>query len=202
MTTLSQGHKLKASDQRAASLRLKNNRLGMSIFQASWIMVFLAMIVVNWQLRYSYGQWPPAGVAAFDPLLPSLATVLLLLSSFLVQRGLVAWRGGLSGVFYSSWGLAMALGVGFMALILREFVTVSAAALATQYGVTLRLMTGFHIVHALAILGVMLAVYRRARAGDYRGGENAAWALEGAAKLWHFVTVAWILFYIVLYWIR
>ena len=201
-TSISHRQKLKPRDQHVAALRLKNNRLGMSIFQVSWIMVFFALIVVNWQLRYSYAQWPPVGVPPFEPLLPSLATLALLCSTVFAQRGLAAFRGTQLPIFALRWRLTMALGSVFMALIAREFATVSAAALATQYGVTMRLMTGFHIVHALAILGVMLVVYRRALAGAYNGNEAAGWAVEGTAKLWHFVTVAWILFYVVLYWLR
>ncbi|MCY4146326.1 MAG: cytochrome c oxidase subunit 3 [Chloroflexi bacterium] len=199
---ISHGQKAKPRDQQSAALRLKNNRLGMNIFQVSWIMVFFALIVVNWQLRFSYAQWPPVGVTPFEPLLPSLATLALLGSSFFAQRGLAAFRSAEIKDFALCWRLTMTLGIVFMALIAREFAMVSAAALATQYGVTMRLMTGFHIVHALVIVGIMLAVYRRAGAGAYRGGEAAGWAVEGAAKLWHFVTVAWMLFYLVLYWLR
>ncbi len=187
---------------RAAEIRLKNNRLGMTIFQASWIMIFFAMIVVNWQLRYSYAQWPPAGVTPFDPLLPSVATLALLLSSFLLRRGWHGLRRRELSAFLMNWRLAMALGVVFMAIIVYEFVNVSEAALATQYGLTMRLMTGFHVAHALAILAVILRVYRSGATGMYSGSEHDSWAVEGTAKLWYFVTVAWILFYFVLYWIR
>ena len=185
-----------------ADMRLKNNRLGMTIFQLSWIMVFLALIVVNWQLRFSYAEWPPAGVAPFDPLLPTAATAALLLSSYLVRRGWRALRGNRIGAFLSQWRGAILLGGGFMAIIAYEFATVSDAAMATQYGITMRLMTGFHLIHALVILGVMARVYRGGAAGGYSGGEHESWAVEGAAKLWHFVTLAWMLFYVVLYWIR
>lgn len=187
---------------RDAEMRLKNNRLGMSIFQASWIMVFFAMIVVNWQLRFSYAQWPPEGVKPFDPLMPSIATLALLLSTALIRRG---WQRLLSGQlegFLLGWRAAMALGLVFVIIILNEFAAVSEAALATQYGVTLRLMTGFHVVHALAIMAIMLWVYRQGGARAYSGGPHDSWAVEGTAKLWYFVTVAWILFYVVLYWIR
>ncbi len=194
--------KPKLSLDRDAELRLKNNRLGMNIFQASWIMVFFAMIVVNWQLRYSYAQWPPAGVTPFDPLLPSIATLALLLSSVLVRRGRQSLQADEVSGFLACWRLAMALGVAFMAIIIYEFATVSQAALATQYGATMRLMTGFHFVHALAILAVMLWVYR-AGLNDMRSGRPYnSWAVEGTAKLWYFVSFAWILFYLVLYWIR
>ena len=183
-------------------MRLKNNRLGMTIFQISWIMAFIALVIVNWQLRFSYATWPPAGVAPFDPLLPSAATLALLISSLLVRLGWQNLRGGRVSGFLMHWRGALVLGVAFMAIIVYEFLSVSAPAMATQYGVTMRLMTGFHFVHALAIMAIMARVYRSAAAGRYGSGEHDSWAVEGTAKLWHFVTLAWIMFYVVLYWIR
>lgn len=185
-----------------ADLRLKNNRLGMKLFQISWMMAFLAMVMVNWQLRFSYAQWPPAGVAAFNPILPSLATAALIASVWLVRQSLKSLRGGAVAAFLNRWRLATGLGFVFMAVVIYEFTAVSDAALATQYGQTFRLMTGFHVVHALAIATLMVKVHRDGRRGMYSGDENDSWAVEGTAKLWYFVTVAWILFYAVLYWLR
>ena len=82
------------------------------------------------------------------------------------------------------WRGAMALGVAFMAIIVYEFAIVSDAAMATQYGLTMRLMTGFHFLHALAILAIMLRVYRKRRRGHYSGDERMTpgrW--KAAAKL-------------------
>ena len=203
MTTyVERQEKQKIGEQRAAVIRLKNNRLGMNIFQVSWIMAFVAMIVVNWQLRFNYSQWPPAGVAPFDLLLPSVATLALLISSVLVAQALKILRGGIVTGFLVNWRLAIGLGVLFLAIIVYEFLNVSDAAMATQYGNTFRLMTGFHFVHALAILVIMCRVYQQANLGNYTGGEHDSWAVEGAAKLWYFVTFAWMLFYVVIYWIR
>ncbi len=108
-TYVERQQKQKIRERRAAEIRLKNNRLGMNIFQVSWIMAFVAMIVVNWQLRFSYAQWPPVGVTAFDPLLPSIATVSLLLSSLLVQRGLKTLRTGSIAMFLTQWRSAVGL---------------------------------------------------------------------------------------------
>lgn len=203
MTTFIEKHeKQKIREKREADMRLKNNRLGMNIFQVSWIMAFVAMIVVNWQLRFSYKEWPPAGVEPFSPILPGVATLLLLFSAWLVRNGLKVLRDGHIATFLNNWRIAIGLGFGFMAIIVFEFFTVSEAAMATQYGVTFRLMTGFHFVHALVILGIMIHVYRNGQQGIYTGDDHDSWAVEGTAKLWYFVTVAWILFYVVLYWIR
>ena len=203
MTTfVERQEKRKRSQQRAAELRLKNNRLGMNIFQVSWIMAFLAMIIVNWQLRFSYTTWPPEGVTPFDPLLPSIATFALLISAILVGQSLSSLRSGQIEAFLGRWRLAIALGILFMIIIIYEFFGASDAAMATQYGITFRLMTGFHFVHALAIALVMLRVYQQGVLGNYGSHEHDSWAVEGTVKLWYFVTFAWLLFYVVLYWIR
>lgn len=202
MSSIERAQKQKNSEEQAAALRLKNNRLGMNIFQLSWIMAFVALIVVNWQLRFSYAQWPPAGVAPFDLLLPSVATLALLFSAAAVAQARQALRRGALAAFLAKWRLAIGLGALFMAIIVYEFATVSEAALATQYGGTFRLMTGFHFLHALAILAVMCRVYQQGSQGQYGGGGDGAWAVEGSAKLWYFVSFAWLLFYVVIYWIR
>jgi len=201
-TFIEQHEKQKLREQREAEIRLKNNRLGMNIFQVSWIMAFVAIIVVNWQLRYSYSEWPPAGVEPFSPILPTIATLALLASTWLVRNGLKVLREEHIDTFLNNWRLAIGLGVVFMAIVVFEFFTVSDAAMATQYGETFRLMTGFHFIHTLVIGGIMIRVYLNGRQGVYTGDEQNSWAVEGTAKLWYFVTVAWILFYIVLYWIQ
>lgn len=203
MTTfIEQREKQKLRDQRDADMRLKNNRLGMNIFQISWIMAFMAIIVVNWQLRFSYKEWPPAGVEPLSPILPTIATLCLLVSSWLVRNGLKVLRDNHRETYLNNWRLAIGLGLSFMAIIVFEFFTVSESALATQYGATFRLMAGFHFFHALVIIGIMMKIYRNSQQGMYTGGEHDLWAVEGTTKLWYFVTVAWILFYMVLYWIK
>jgi len=203
MTTFIEQHeKQKKREEREAEIRLKNNRLGMNIFQVSWIMAFVAIIVVNWQLRFSYTEWPPAGVEPFSPILPTIATLALLASTWLVRNGLNVLRDGHIETFLNNWRYAIGLGFVFMAIIVFEFFTVSEAAMATQYGDTFRLMTGFHFIHALVTLGIMINIFRKGREGTYTGDEHDSWAVEGTAKLYYFVTVAWILFYVVLYWIQ
>ena len=59
--------KPKLGGNREADIRLKNNRLGMTIFQISWIMIFFAMIIVNWQLRFSYATVAASRRGAIRP---------------------------------------------------------------------------------------------------------------------------------------
>ncbi|MBE2268053.1 MAG: cytochrome c oxidase subunit 3 [Anaerolinea sp.] len=179
---------------RAERQALANKRTAVTVFQVSWIMVFVCLVVVNLQVRSNYPTWPPEGVTALDRVLPTLATVGLLVSAFLASRGLTALRADRRGTFMSNWRGAILLGVGFIAIMAFEWVTVEFSG---QYSNVFRVMTAYHAIHALVIGYLMVNALNKARAGAYTAVDN--WDVEGAAKLWYFVVVAWILFYVVLY---
>ena len=174
---------------------LKNKRTGMFIFQLSWMMAFVCMVIINWQLRFS-PQWIEPDTETANALLGTVATVALLVSAVLVRRALSAIAVDNQAQFLSQWLAAIGLGAGFVAVMLYEW---SALTPGTQYVQVFRLMTGFHIVHAGAIGLYMVRVYGNGRAGHY--GRTDYWAVEAGAKLWYFVLVAWIMFYMVIYWL-
>jgi heme/copper-type cytochrome/quinol oxidase subunit 3 len=173
---------------------LKNKRAGMFIFQVSWIMAFVCMVVVNWQLRFS-ADWLPPGSVKAGVILPTFATAALLLSAMFARRGLKTLQVDQIDGFLTQWIGAIGLGFVFVVVIAYEWLTIDSG---TQYGQVFRLMTGFHMVHALIIGGYMFNVYIHGRKGMY--GQFDFWAVEAGAKLWYFVLVAWALFYIVIYW--
>ncbi len=177
-------------------LTLKNRRTGMAIFQISWIMVFVCLILVNLQVRNNFTSWPPEGVAKLGLGLPTLATLMLLASGFFVYRALKAVQA--DQAFSPSWRMALALGAGFILIMAWEWLNAPVTAdVNQQYGVVFRVMTAFHAIHALVI---GLYMFRVDRFRAYYNARNS-WAVEAGAKLWYFVIAAWIMFYTVLYWI-
>ncbi|MEP7292690.1 MAG: cytochrome c oxidase subunit 3 [Chloroflexota bacterium] len=171
---------------------LRNKRTGVTIFQLSWMLVFVCLIMVNLQIRVNFASWPPPGVAPLDRLLPTLATVGLLVSAWLTRAGRRAIANDQRGVFRTNWRIALGLGALFIGVMAFEWVSVP---ITGQYSTLFRVMTAFHAVHALIIGYILLRVYRSAEQYD----SVHHWAVEAAAKLWYFVVVAWILFYAVLY---
>ncbi|MEO8397952.1 MAG: cytochrome c oxidase subunit 3 [Chloroflexota bacterium] len=171
---------------------LRNLRTGVTIFQLSWIMVFVCLIIVNLQLRGNFVSWPPPGVAPLDPILPTVATIGLLLSAALAYRGLRAIQNDKHDSFKALWRIAIGLGVVFVAIMAFEWLIVP---ISGQYSTLFRVMTAYHAVHALVIGYIMIRIYRNAAAYD----QLHNWAVEASAKLWYFVVVAWIMFYAVLY---
>ncbi len=175
-------------------LALRNKRAGVFVFQVSWIMAFVCLVVVNWQLRFS-PNWMPPGTEPVSAVPGAVATIGLLLSAGLVKRAVDAVRADDQRAFLMQWLGAMGLGVLFVGIMLVEWFSVEPG---TQYALVFRFMTGFHVFHALAIGVYMLLVYNNGRRGAY--GPYEFWAVEAGARLWYFVLVAWLLFYVVIYW--
>jgi cytochrome c oxidase subunit 3 len=171
---------------------LRNKRTGLAIFQVSWIMVFVALIFVNIQLRNTAPTWPPPGVDQLNPAIPTLMTLALIASSILVRRGVRAVKNGTAERFVPAWRLAILLGVVFVVVMAVEWITVPYSG---QYSNLFRLMVGFHGVHALVIGGFLINVYRN----RHQYTPTHYWPVEAAAGLWYFVTIAWLMFYAVLY---
>src|SRR5690606_19148130 len=114
-------------EERERLLRLKNKRNGVAIFQASWILAFVCLAVVNLQLRAASPEWPPLGVEKLDAVLPSVATLVLLLSVPLVRRGVRAISADGVASFLVQWRAALLLGAGFIAMMAFEWLTITPA---------------------------------------------------------------------------
>lgn len=199
--------------RRQQEMTLKNRRTGINLFQISWIMVFICLIVVNWQIRTTAPSWPPPGAQRLEPILPTLATAGLLVSVFFTRWAVRALIADQREQFFKGWRITLGLGVAFIAIMMYEWLTIptgvqstegSMALLTsdtlswvTQYVTVFRLMTAFHGFHALVIGLYMVWVMQRAAAGAYHSSDY--WDVEAGAKLWYFVIVAWIMFYTVLY---
>lgn len=181
-------------EERDARIRAKNNRLGLTVFQWSWIMVFVCLIIVNLQMRFS-PEWIAEGVTPPDAVIPSIATVLLVLSSVLTHTALNAVKADHVATFLKQWGMAIGLGVLFFIIMVLQFFDVNPEN--GQYVAIYRLMIGYHVLHAVAIGYMMLQVYRYGVAGRYNAQNN--WSVEATMRLWDFVTIAWLMFYVVLY---
>lgn len=184
------GHEL-SRDER---IKLENNRLGLLLFQFSWILVFVCLVFVNIQIRWNHTAWPPPGVERLNAVLPTLATILLAVSVLTIRRGSDALLAGDTKRFAALWRLTFLFGAVFVAVMTYEWLVVPDSA---QYSMIFRVMTAFHATHALVIGFYLWRVYRYAQTVGYT--QHNIFAVEAGIKLWDFVLVAWLLFFVVLY---
>ncbi|MDZ4670139.1 MAG: cytochrome c oxidase subunit 3 [Phototrophicales bacterium] len=181
---------------KAEEQALQNRRTGIFIFQVSWILTFVCLAIVNWQMRFS-SNWMPNPDDRLGVIIASIATGVLGASALLIRRSVMVVNNHHLSRFLRLWLMVIGLGVVFVGLIGYEWVIVPTG---TQYAQVFRLMTGFHIFHAVCI-GIYLGlVYVNGRKRVYNANDYL-WAVEAGAKLWYFVLVAWLLFYVVIYWI-
>ncbi len=173
---------------------LQNKRTAILIFQLSWIMAFICISVVSLDLRSLTTEWPPAGIPKQDPIIPTIMTLALIASSYFIRRGVKAVKANQTGEFLTNWRYAIGLGTLFVVVMTIEWFAIPYSG---RYSDVFRLMVGFHGIHALVIGYYLWRVYRNGQ--DRRYGQNYFWPVEGGAGLWHFVTAAWILFYLVLF---
>ncbi len=100
--------------------------LGMVIFLASWAMLFGSMFFAYGMVRARATAWPPPDLPALPLGVPGLNTVLLALSSVVLQLTLRALRRGKTALLGPGIGISFLLGVVFLALQILTWRSLSA----------------------------------------------------------------------------
>lgn len=131
-------------------------------------------------------------------LLPSLNTVLLLVSSATFHRAGSALRAG-QGERCRTWLLlTVALGGAFLAGQMVEYFNLPFGLTDNLFASTFYALTGFHGLHVTLGVICILVVWWQARAGG-RLTASEHFGLEAAELYWHFVDGIWVVLYGILY---
>ena len=180
---------------------IPNHRLGMLIFLAAEAMLFTGLLGAAMVLRAGAPMWPPAGQ-------PPLPVWMGALNLVLLAGGSAGMLGAVRGARSASHrrlmnGILVTLGCGaaFLSMMAIEWARLYAAGLKTtstgSYGPLVYTLTGCHALHALAVMiwvGVLLVLTCRDRISPAHHEP-----VEMAAMFWHFVAVAWVFLFVVLY---
>jgi cytochrome c oxidase subunit III len=166
-------------------------RLGLWLFIVSDAFVFGALLVSRFYLlgntRPHLEQW-----------LGLLVTVVLLVSSFFINRAEVNLRLGDQKAFLRNTLITIILGTAFLIGVVGvEWQLAPFGPADGAEGAIFYMMTGMHAFHVLTGVIFLLIVYRNGRRGRYTPERH--FAVEAAANYWHFVDVVWIFFYPALY---
>jgi heme/copper-type cytochrome/quinol oxidase subunit 3 len=147
--------------------------IGMAVFLGAWTMTFAALLFVWAEVRWTAGAWPPDGEPRAPLVLPALATLAMVGSSWALWRRRV--------------GLALALGLAFVALQLAGWTALwrlGVTPSSGRYGSLMYTLGAFHALHVLVGL-VGLGLLRAGR---------AQWS-----TFWHFVGAVWLVLFAALY---
>jgi cytochrome c oxidase subunit 3 len=185
---------LEGSRQRITPLRF-----GTILFLASELMFFAGLFAAYFSLRAINDPWPPEGVE-LDLVLPSIATALLVVSSFTFVAGIHGLEAGDERRMRRWVVVSGGLGAVFLALQVYDWTRLDFAVDTDAYGTIFYAMTGFHALHVFAGLLLMGVLLGRAAQGAYRTGDHSS--AHAIGYYWHFVDVVWIGLFAVIYLIR
>lgn len=131
-------------------------------------------------------------------LLPTINTVLLLISSVTFHRAGAALRRG-AGVVCRNWLLlTVALGAAFLTGQMVEYFNLPFGLTDNLFASTFYALTGFHGLHVTLGVICILIVWWQARPGG-RLTASEHFGLEAAELYWHFVDGIWVVLYGILY---
>ena len=192
------------SHELSYAMQLKNNRLGLWLFFGSELFLFGALLTARF---YLWGGTRPA----LSQVVGLVATSILLLSSFFVNRGETAVSYDDKKTFNMGFLMAALLGTIFLfSVIVLEWnifglegsigsVELFGHLKPTDgiFGGVFFIMTGMHALHVFTGIAFLLIAWNNGRRGLYSTEEH--WGVEAAALYWHYIDVIWVIFYPALY---
>lgn len=171
---------------------------GIVLFLGSELMFFASLFGMYFTLRAQDHPWTPPDIDV--DLYRVFFTAFLVASSFTMQHAVGRLKQGDRAGFRRWVWLTFVFGVVFLGGQVNEWITLPFRIHTDAYGSAFYAMTGFHGLHVLAGLILMLVILGRARQGAYEPDDHAG--VEVAAYYWHFVDIVWIALFIVLFVVR
>jgi len=173
----------------------------MIVFLVAESMLFTGLLGGYLVLRYSSPMWPPEG----QPLLPLWAGVANLIFLATGSAGIqlavrAVRRASHRGLIR---GIAACLGTGlaFVLVLGVEWIRLHREGLSLTeggtYGALFYVLTGCHALHVLAVLIWVAALLALALRDRFSPAHHEP--VEMAAMFWHFVGVAWLVLFVILY---
>jgi cytochrome c oxidase subunit 3 len=180
---------------------IPSHRLAMLIFLTAETMLFTGLLGGYLVLRYSVPMWPPAG----QPLLPLWAgganLALLTVASVGIHLALRSARRAGGPRVARGIALSLAAGTAFLWVLGVEWSHLHAQGLSLStggtYGALFYTLTGCHALHVMAVWIWSAALLPAALRDRYYPARHHP--VEMAGMFWHFVTLAWMILFVILY---
>jgi cytochrome c oxidase subunit 3 len=172
---------------------------GIVLFLASELMFFAALFAAYYDLRSNRTVWPPPMVhlnlaeASFGTFLLFAASAVMVLATRAMDRqnfaAARAWTAS-----------AIVAAVGFVAVALHGYAHDTFDIATNAYGSIYYTMTGFHLLHVIAGIGILTALLIGMRSRALLANRRAG--AEAMTYYWHFVFIVWLGIFATIYLVR
>lgn len=188
-----------AAEKTTAHEEHPDHRLfGILVFLFAEGMIFMGLFVAYLTFRAVTPDWIPEGTSDLELLLPSINTLILISSSFVIHQADTAIKkNDVAGL--QKWFLATAvMGVTFLFGQIYEYFHLEFGLKTNLFASTFYVLTGFHGLHVTFGLILIAAVLWRSRQQGHYSHDHH-FGVEAAELYWHFVDVVWIILFLLLY---
>jgi cytochrome c oxidase subunit 3 len=171
---------------------------GLIVFLIAEGMIFVGMFGAYLTLRTTLPVWPPAGTPDLELLLPSVNTVNLITSSFVIHNADTAIKkNDVQGM--RIWlGITALMGSIFLVGQVYEYTHLEFGLTTNLFASAFYVLTGFHGLHVtIGVLAILAVLWRSRHPGHYNSEKH--FGIEAAEIYWHFVDVIWIILFGLLY---
>lgn len=172
--------------------------LGVIVFLIAEAMIFLGLFTAYLTFRAVAPTWPPEGTPELELLLPGVNTIILISSSFVIHNADVAVKKNDVKGLQKWFAITAVMGAIFLVGQLYEYFHLEFGLKTNLFASTFYVLTGFHGLHVLFGLVLILGVLWRSRKPNHYS-QTSHFGVEAAEIYWHFVDVVWIVLFILLY---
>jgi cytochrome c oxidase subunit 3 len=172
---------------------------GVVIFLASELMFFAGLFAAYYDLRNRSGTWPPIGVR-LNVAESSVGTALLFLSSIVMLLMTRALDRGRPKAAYGWLFTGIICGLSFITVALHGWSKNAFTIASSAYGSIFYAMTGFHLLHVVAGVILLTALYFGMTSNALQANRRAG--AEAMMYYWHFVFIVWLGIWGTIYFVR
>ena len=185
---------------------IKPGMMGMYIFLASEVMFFGSLFATYFYLFGSHIVWPPPPPSSTSEFyvnwypIPLINTVVLFSSAFTCHFGADAIAHDNRRRFFVLWTATILLGLAFEFGQLYEFISAFGRGMTldvNSFASAFFIMTGFHGLHVLGGLILLILILGRAARGQFSSQHHVG--VAAVTLYWHFVDVVWFFLFTILY---
>ncbi len=171
--------------------------LGLLTFLISESLMFGGLFAAYLLYQGGAENWPPEGTEV-ELLLPTINTIILVSSSFVIHLGDTAVKKNDIGKLRLWYAVTALMGIVFLGGQVYEYMTLGYGLTTNIFSNCFYVMTGFHGLHVtIGVLLILGVLWRSRRQGHYSNEKHVG--VEMAEIYWHFVDIIWIVLFALLY---
>jgi heme/copper-type cytochrome/quinol oxidase subunit 3 len=162
--------------------------IGTLLFCAADAMVLAAIVATYLAVKSGSAAWPPKGVHV-GTYIPTIVSITVVMSGFAMQWAIFAARRNDGRNAAVALGLTIFLGVAVANLEWLAFVRAGFGFKAHTYATLFYLLIGYHVLHLLVAMAVVLVLAFRTMAGHFTTDRHDP--LRAGAVYWQYTNLVW-----------